>query len=117
MPIIGFPSDTPKEITNLINDLFGLYEIRARVFEKEGISFNIYTNDHNPPHIHIKYAEYEIKVSLEDYSVIKGNLPNNKEKTAIEWVKRHKDQLLGEWSRYTGLGGFAYGMKSKLDWK
>lgn len=53
MPIIGFPSDTPKEITNLINDLFGLYEIRARVFEKEGISFNIYIQMITIPHIFI----------------------------------------------------------------
>lgn len=115
MPIIGLPNDTPREITDFITSLFELYEIRARVSEHNGISFNIYTHDHNPPHVHIKYAEYEIKVSLVDFSVIKGNLPHNKEKEAISWVKKNQIKLLNDWSRYTNLEGIAVLMKSNMD--
>lgn len=115
MPISGFPKDTPKEINDFIVGLFELYEIRARVSERNGISFNIYTHDHNPPHVHIKYAEYEIKVSLVDFSVIKGNLPRNKQKEAIAWVKKNQEKMLNEWTKYTNLDGMAVLMKSRLD--
>ncbi len=115
MPIIGFPQNTPKEIKDFIYELFELHEIRARVAVKNGISFNIYTQDHNPPHVHIKYAEYEIKVSLVDYSVIKGNLPRKKQKEAIAWVKENQMKLLDEWTKYTNLDGVVVLMKSYLD--
>ena len=115
MPIMGLPQDTPKEIKAFLMGLFELYEIRARVVEQNGISFNIYTHDHNPPHVHIKYAEYEIKVSLVDFSIMKGNLPRNKQKEAVAWVKKNHKKLLNEWTKYTNLDCSAVLMKSGLD--
>ena len=112
---MGFPQDTPKEITDFLISLFELYEIRARIDEHNGISFNIYTHDHNPPHVHIKYAEYEIKVSLVDFSVLKGNLPHNKQKEAIAWVRNNQLNLLNEWTKYTNLDGVAFMMKTNID--
>jgi len=38
----------------------------------DGIKISIYPNDHNPPHIHIDYAEYHALVDIINLSLIKG---------------------------------------------
>lgn len=108
MPIFGFPQDKPKEINEYIIGLFELHEMRARVLEINGISFSIYTHNHNPLYKHMKFAEHEIKVSIVFFSVIKGNLPRNKQKEAIDWEKKNQMKLLDEWTKYTSLDGEAF---------
>ena len=58
----------------------------------------MYWNDHNPPHFHAKYGEYEVTISM-DGNVIDGNLPKRALKLVKEWVKLHKNELLENWQR------------------
>lgn len=97
---VGF-FEIPNEIKKFYNSVFELYEIRGRVGEIKGIKFDVYTRDHNPPHVHAKYDKYEISISLIDFKVLVGNIPEKNKNIAIKWVKKNKDMLLNEWNNKT----------------
>ena len=46
-----------------------------RISEFYGIVIWMYWKDHNPPHIHATYQEYEILINLTDFSVYAGSFP------------------------------------------
>ncbi len=106
----------PKEIMDFLKNVFEIYEIRTKVGETKQIKFIVHTNDHNPPHIHAKYDKYEISISLIDFSVIAGNIPQKNKNIAIKWVKANKNYLLDYWKNKT-LVSTAILTKSKLDFK
>lgn len=114
MPIIWDDKSTPKEIDKLIKKAFELYEIRATVDKKDGVKFIIFTNEHYPPHVHLQYAEFKIKISLIDFKIISGNLPKRKQEFAINWIKENYKKFLSEWDKYTNLSASAYLTKSRL---
>ena len=51
---------------------------------------------HNKPHIHVKYNEYEISITLEG-KVLDGNLPKKQKKLIDAWIELHKDELKTSW--------------------
>ncbi|MEX0811182.1 MAG: DUF4160 domain-containing protein [Chitinophagales bacterium] len=61
-----------------------------------GIVVRMFYNDHNPPHIHIEYQDYDAKVELEN-GVIKGEMPRRALKLIYEWIDLHKEELLEDW--------------------
>jgi hypothetical protein len=52
---------------------------------------------HNHPHIHVKYAEYEAVVRIPDGEVIEGELPSGKMKLVQAWIEIHRDELMADW--------------------
>lgn len=89
----------PPEIMDFAYDVFSLVEIRGRVGRMNGLIFEIRTKEgkHKRPHLHAKYAEHEISISIQDEVILEGNLPKKQSRLAIEWVRIHKDKLLGDW--------------------
>ncbi len=62
----------------------------------KGLIIKIYGNDHNPPHVHIFFAEYVVVIEIENQQVLNGSLPKTKLKIAKEFVKENKDMLLAD---------------------
>lgn len=93
--------EIPDEIKEFYKSVFELYEIRERVGEYKGIKFEVYIRDHNPPHVHAKYDKYEISISLIDFKVLVGNIPEKNKNIAIKWVKKNKDILVSKWNNKT----------------
>ena len=62
-----------------------------------GIMIAMYYNDHNPPHIHVKYNEYLATVDIDTLNY-KGSMPNTAKKLIKKWIKAHKNELLENWS-------------------
>ena len=89
----------PKEITDFLNDVFEIYEIRQRVGKVNGIVFQIRSNEqnHTIPHVHAAYGEYNISVEIETGKVLAGNLPKKNERIAVDWVLSNRERLLREW--------------------
>jgi hypothetical protein len=58
----------------------------------------IYMNwrDHNPPHIHACYGDYEVLVGLNG-KVLNGSLPKRALSLVFEWLAMHHDELLEDW--------------------
>lgn len=66
-----------------------------------GIVIKMYflSSEHNPPHIHAIYNEDAIAISIEDCSILSGDLPPNAKRLVIEWIQIHKNELLEIWSK------------------
>ena len=57
----------------------------------------MYPRDHNPPHFHAEYAEYEALVAIETLELIKGHLPSRIFGFVMEWAVQHKQELMENW--------------------
>ena len=55
-----------------------------------GIIISMYFGDHNPPHFHAKYGNSEVLISLDDFSVIEGNIPQRALSMVIEWFNFYR---------------------------
>lgn len=53
--------------------------------------------EHKLPHIHAKYQEQEIVLSIADGKVLRGSFPNNKLHLVLAWIEIHRDELLANW--------------------
>jgi len=65
-----------------------------------GIIVSMYFFDnkrHHMPHIHIKYQEQEIVLSIPDGDVLGGELKRNKMKLVQAWVEIHQEELMANW--------------------
>lgn len=58
---------------------------------------------HHKPHIHAKYGEYEISITL-DGECINGNMPAKQIKLIVAWMEIHKDELNAAWYAYNNDG-------------
>ena len=61
-----------------------------------GIVVYMFFNDHNPPHFHIKYQEYEAVININN-GVVKGEVPRRALKLIYEWLDLYKEELLENW--------------------
>ena len=52
---------------------------------------------HNCPHIHAEYGEFEASFSIEDASLLSGNLPTSKLRLVQAWIEIHREDLLANW--------------------
>ena len=57
----------------------------------------MYYDDHNPPHFHVFYGEYEAQVSIDTLEVIKGKLPKRALALVLEWAVEHRNELREGW--------------------
>jgi hypothetical protein len=61
--------------------------------------FEIYTNDHNPPHFHVRADRYETKFRIESPIImIGGKIPMHMQSVIISWAKEKQDYLLQVWN-------------------
>ena len=58
---------------------------------------------HNQPHIHIKYNEYEMSMTL-DGKILEGTLPNKQKKIVEAWRLVHEDEVKAAWYAYNNDG-------------
>ena len=64
-----------------------------------GILIYIYKEiggQHNVPHFHAKYAEFEAVFDL-DGNIVTGELPTNKSKLVEVWCSLHREELNAAW--------------------
>jgi hypothetical protein len=59
-----------------------------------GIKFNIYSNDHVPPHIHAVYGEHEALLEIRRKTVYAGFLPPKQLERAMEWLSANEKGAL-----------------------
>ncbi|MFR9651949.1 MAG: DUF4160 domain-containing protein [Rikenellaceae bacterium] len=61
-----------------------------------GIIILMFFDDHNPPHFHVRYGDYEAIMHIADGEVT-GNLPRRVLTMVFEWLDLHKDELMENW--------------------
>ena len=70
-----------------------------------GIVIFMNFNDHNPPHFHAKYGDFEIIVEINS-GIIEGKFPKRALGMVIEWYELHKEELLQDWELINTTGEF-----------
>ncbi len=64
-----------------------------------GIVIGMFYRDHNPPHFHAYYGEYEIAIAIHDGAVLWGSLPRRALGHVQEWRTSHISELEDDWQR------------------
>ncbi|MEY8198301.1 MAG: DUF4160 domain-containing protein, partial [Colwellia sp.] len=77
------------------------------------ILIRMYYDDHNPPHFHVFYGEYEAQVSIDTLEVIKGKLPKRALALVLEWAVEHRNELREDW-RLAELHELWFGLMIRL---
>ena len=57
----------------------------------------MFFNDHNPPHVHVKYAEYKVLIRIDNGDVYAGSAPSKVLRMMREWMKLHREELIHNW--------------------
>jgi hypothetical protein len=63
-----------------------------------GIVVFMYFNEHNPPHVHVKYNEFRAVVDIRTFNVLAGRLPARVRGVVDEWLELHQNELLEMWN-------------------
>jgi hypothetical protein len=71
-----------------------------------GIIIAMYFNDHNPPHFHVIYNEYEAEIDIKKLSILQGELPARILGLSIEWAELHKKELMEDWNLIQTTGKY-----------
>ena len=64
-----------------------------------GIIIYIFYREHNPPHFHVVYGEYEALIHIDTFSVIAGKLPPRALGLVMEWATLHQEELKKVWQQ------------------
>ena len=70
-----------------------------------GIVIYMYFNEHNPPHFHVNYGEYNAIVTIED-GIVTGSIPRRALNLIYDWLDLHKDELMENWRRLKNCDSF-----------
>ncbi len=63
-----------------------------------GIIIYMFFSEHDPPHFHVKYQEYEAILDIEN-GVVHGDMPRRALNLIFEWLDLYKIELLENWKR------------------
>jgi len=62
-----------------------------------GIIIKMYLKEHNPPHFHAFYGEYDAVFSIDTGQMIQGDFPSKKAALVTAWAIIHQKELLRNW--------------------
>ena len=86
-----------KEIAKLTEYIIKKGIIMPEISRFLGIVIYMYFNEHNPPHFHARYNEYQAAISIETMGIVEGKLPPKVLSLVVEWGMEHKNELLENW--------------------
>ncbi len=70
-----------------------------------GIVIFMNFNEHNPPHFHAKYGDFEMIVEINS-GIVEGKFPKRALNLVMEWYEIHKDELMQNWELIRTTGDF-----------
>jgi len=62
------------------------------------ILIHLRSKEHNPPHIHAVFQQYEAIYSLSDEERLDGLLPSKEEKIVKSFIKKYRQDLINMWN-------------------
>lgn len=69
-----------------------------------GIIIRMHFNDHNPPHFHVEYNEWEASIVIETLGTMEGTLPPRVLSLVVEWAGLHQRELHENWQSIRDAG-------------
>jgi len=68
-----------------------------------GIVIKMFFDEHNPPHFHATYGEYDVLIDINTLAVFAGHLPPRALGLVIEWATINQNKLINNWKRAKDL--------------
>jgi hypothetical protein len=65
----------------------------------DSVKIDLYTREHPPPHFHAVYADFEALITIKDFKIYAGGLPNPQLRKVIDWAKLNQSMLLDNFKR------------------
>jgi len=62
-----------------------------------GMVIGMFYDEHRPPHFHVRYAEHQAVIRINDLRMTEGHLPRRALGLVTEWAARHRAELLRNW--------------------
>jgi hypothetical protein len=80
----------------MVNDIIGVYFIKEQVGRIRNLKVEIYSNDHNPPHFHVKSNDNSINATfrIDNGELINGLIDKNDRKRIEAFCRDPHNQLL-----------------------
>lgn len=65
-------------------------------------SFNVlmFFHDENPPHLHVKGADYAAKLRISNGDLLAGDAPSRVLREARRWIARRRAELMELWDEF-----------------
>lgn len=75
----------------------------STIFQFRGLRFCVYPKDHNPKHVHVIGNEFEVKIRLDTFAIIKikGSLNSKNIKIIINEIQNRIEDLERAWDELT----------------
>lgn len=65
----------------------------------DGIKVYIYARDHNPPHFHVRIAEYEELIIIESLETYSGEVPKKHRNKIVQWAEQNESYIMKQWNK------------------
>jgi Domain of unknown function (DUF4160) len=72
--------------------------IKRRIDEFHGLKIEIYSDEHSPPHFHVKSAGMNASFRIENCELIRGTIGSRERKNIEWWHKHSKSKLISIWN-------------------
>ncbi len=59
----------------------------------------MFHREHEPPHFHASYGEFEALIGIDSIKVVGGHLPARVRNLVFEWAALHQAELVANWQR------------------
>lgn len=66
----------------------------------DSIKIYVYLRDHNPPHFHIMYAEFEELIEIKTLNTFSGEIPRKQRRKVIKWAIDNQVFLMTKWKQF-----------------
>jgi hypothetical protein len=64
-----------------------------------GVIIRMFYRDHNPPHFHAFYGDYQALIDIQKNEILSGTLPPRVLGIVVEWTALHQLELLENWGK------------------
>ena len=62
-----------------------------------GLLIQMYFDEHNPPHIHVRYQSDKATFNIHSGDMKEGSLSKRNIRLVQAWIELHRDELLANW--------------------
>lgn len=66
----------------------------------DSVKIYMYSRDHNPPHFHVMYAEFEELIEIKSLETYTGSISKKQRKKVIDWASAKQDYLMKKWLEF-----------------
>ena len=65
-----------------------------------GSKLLMFFQDENPPHVHLKGADFAAKIRISNGEILAGDAPRRVLKLARQWIQEHRASLVEQWNEF-----------------